>query len=206
MNNEKFLVNRDDATINAHKKRLEDLQPRYQQLIRMYFDLKLDAHSRSIPEIIKNAFMECREQVRKGLPPALKDTDAVETITLNGEKDLFVLLGAMRKNGDLDYLKSFNLTKSGDIEINQESLLQFENQHSLWLTDLKGKELLENVVEALNDFQKYSEKSYINANLVVTEIDGGVRLNAKWRLCNRDKNGDLTLNLEALAMFERTRI
>lgn len=205
MKNEKVLVKRDNDAINAHKKKLDELLPKYQRLINMYHNLKLDNHSKSLPEIIKNAFSECREQVRRGLPAALKDTDAVETITLGGEKEFLGFLNDMRKSGDISYLKSFNLKKSGDVEINQESIEQFVNEHSIWLTDLKGKEVLDKVIEALNEFESYSQANYRGISLVNTAFDGGIQLNAKWRLCNRDKTGKLVLDLNTLAGFESTR-
>lgn len=206
MKSEKFLVKRDDDAINGHKKKLNELLPKYQQLVSMYHNLKLDNHSQSLPDIIKNAFTECREQVRRGLPPALRDTDAVETITLNGEKEFLGFLNDMRKSGDISYLKSFNLKKSGDVEINQESIEQFVNEHSIWLADLKGKEVLDRVIEALNEFEIYSQANYRGISLVNTAYDGGIQLNAKWRLCNRDKTGKLVLDLNLLASFESTRV
>ena len=206
MNKEKILVSRDDAAINTHQQALGNMLPRYQQLVRLYLDLKLDKHSKSIPDIIKNAYTECRMQVQRGLPPALKDTDAVETILLNGEKEFFSLLTEMRKAGELVYQDSFRLTGFDKVDINQASLDQFVEQHSIWLTDLRGKELLEKVVDALNEFQKYSVKTYSpGADLVLAATNGGICLNGKWHLCDRDKQGNLNLNMKILALFESNR-
>lgn len=207
MNTEKICISRKDDVIEGHKKRLDQILPKFQILVNHYNELQLKEHSRSLPEIIKNAFIQCRHTVQAGLPPALAQTNAVETILLQGEERFFALLAEMRKAGDLDLIQSFTLTKLGTVEINQESVKAFEEEHSIFLKDLKAKELLERVVSALNDWEDYSEKNYRpGATLVLPAFGGGMQLNSGWHICNRDKNGKLVLNLSLLGLFERGRI
>jgi hypothetical protein len=206
MKNEKVCIYRDDAAIISHRKRLEYLLPLYQELIRLYFGLKLSRHSRVIPLIVKNAFQEVREQVRRNLPPSLRNGKDSEEMKLDGEESFFAFMAKMRKEGNLDNPECFSITGSGDVEINQQALSQFEEQHSIWIVDLKGKELLEKVIQALNDFEEYSSRTYKGISLVSVAFDGGIFLNPKWRLCDRDKrSGKLALNLNTLAVFESNR-
>lgn len=206
MKNEKVCIYRDDVAITAHRKRLEYLLPLYQELIRLYFGLKLSHHSRVIPLIVKIAFQEVREQVRRNLPPSLRNGKDSEEMMLDGEERFFAFLAKMRKEGNLDNQESFIITGSGEVEINQQALSHFEEQHSISLVDLKGKEKLDKLVEALNDFEEYSSRTYKGISLVSVAFDGGIVLNPKWRLCDRDKrSGKLVLNLNTLAGFESTR-
>ncbi len=207
MKNEKICIYRDDTAIISHRKRLEYLLPLYQELIRLYFQLKLTRHSRVIPLIVKNAFQEVREQVRHNLPPSLQNGKDSEEMKLDGEESFFAFMAKMRKEGNLDNQESFSITSSGAVEINQQALSHFEEQHSIKLTDMKGKEKLDRLIEALNDFEEYAQKTYKGISLVSVGIDGGIALNPKWRLCDRDKkSGKLILDLNTLAGFESTRV
>lgn len=203
---EKICVSRNDAAIESHKKKLAEVLPRIQKLVDLYNELKLVEHSRSLPEIIKNAFMQCRQTVQAGLPPALKETNAVETILLAGEEYFFSLVAEMRRNGDLGMINSFTL-KAGKVEINQDSLKKFEEENSIFLQDLRAKELLEMVVKAINDWEQYSQKNYRpGASLVLPAQDGGFQLNPQWRLAEKGKDGRLVLDLNLLAVFESGRL
>lgn len=206
MKNEKVCIYRDDAAIISHRKRLEHLLPLYRELVRLYFGLKLSRHSRVIPLIVKNTFQEVREQVRRNLPPSLRNGKDSEEMKLDGEESFFAFMDKMRKEGNLDNQESFSITSSGEVEINQQALSHFEEQHSISLVDLKGKEKLDKVVEAINDFEEYSSRTYNGVSLVSATFDGGIALNGKWRLCDRDKkSGKLTLNLNLLKGLEASR-
>lgn len=206
MKNERVLIKRDDQVINEHKKRLEELLPKFQQLIRLYFALPLDRHSRMIPAITRNAYLEIKEQLRANLPPSLRNKEDVEQMTLPGEVAFLECLKSMRKAGDLMRQGCFRITPGGEVEIDKEMLIKFEEEQSIWIADLEGRVKLDKVVEALNDFEEYAQKNYTGISLVSVGIDGGIALNPKWRLCDRDKkSGKLILDLNALAIFESTR-
>ena len=146
MKNEKVCIYRNDAAISAHRKRLEYLLPLYQELIRLYFGLKLSRHSRVIPLIVRNAFQEVREQVSRNLPPSLRNGKDSEEMKLDGEESFFAFLAKMRKEGNLDNPECFSITSSGEVEINQQALSHFEEQHSISLADMKGKEKLDRLI------------------------------------------------------------
>jgi len=206
MKNERVLIKRDDQVIHEHKKRLEELLPKFQQLIRLYFALPLDRHSRVIPVITRNAYQEIKEQLRANLPPSLRNKEDVEQMTLPGEASFLDCLRSMRKAGDLVHEGCFRITPGGEVEIDKEMLIKFEEEHSISVADLTGLEILERLVSSLNEFEAYSNKAYRGISLVSVGIDGGIALNPKWRLCDRDKkSGKLILNLNTLAGFESTR-
>lgn len=208
MKNEKILVSRDDAAINALKKSLADQLPKYHQLVRMYLSLKLDAHSRAIPLIVRNALNEVREQVVRNLPPSLRNNKKdVEEQKLPGEDAFFAFLGTLKKEGILDNQDYFTITGLGDVEINQAKLQQFETEHTISVAEVKALELLEKVVASLDEWEKYSRRTYLSgANLVLPVHGESVCLNPRWHLANRDQQGNLTLNLEMLKIFEANRV
>lgn len=206
MEKEKILISRDTAVINEHRRILENLLPKYQQLIRLYFDLKLDKYSSSIPDIIRFAYSEIRETLRKTLPPSLQNTTDADRMTLPGEEHFLNYLKVMRKNGELGNAASYRINPDRSVEIDQEKLLLFEEEHSIWVADVRGKQLLELVIQAIENFEEYSKKAYRGVSLVNANSDGSCQLNPIMKLCDQDKKGKLTLNLKTLASFERTRI
>lgn len=207
MKNEKTLIYRDDQVIHEHKKRLEELLPKYQQLIRLYFALPLDRHSRVIPVITRNAYQEIKEQLRANLPPSLRDREDIEKMNMPGEAVFLDCLLSMRKAGDLVREGCFRITPGGEVEIDKEMLIKFEEEHSISVADPEGKMKLDKVVEALNDFEEYAQKTYSGISLMSVGFDGSLAFNPRWRMCDRDqKSGKLVLNLNTLALFETTRM
>jgi hypothetical protein len=207
MTTEKICVSRDHEAIESHKRRLNQVLTKLQKLVDMYLGLGLLEHSRSLPDIVKNTYVKCREAVQAGLSPALRNTNAAENILLNGEAEFFGFLTEMRKSGELDHILSFTLTRSGTVEINPAAVKQYEDEHSIFLQDMKAKLLLEQVVASINAWEEYSAKNYLEgATLILPAMNGGYQLNDRWHLCNRDENGSLVLNLSLLGLFERGRI